>query len=697
MQSYLKSFILCYIIFISQNAFGQVIIDEFDNVGIGIDNPAEKLDVDGAIRLFETINDNAGVIQFTEDDFIGFDGVDWKSLTSQIIVHSETPPTDTTLIWVNTTASDTWGILDFNEYIAEEWRPFLWYDVEEEIFSDKEVEFTYLGGQSNAKGQPAILPPAPQFYDKAAADLISHPYSKIYNDQDNEWTTIVAGEYPLDDVPNDGLPDVHDNILLHYGTYKSRECECAHRSYLNALGGASIAKWDPAADGAKLQEFIDVYNNPNSGLSTKSIRIKNLLWQHGETDQDMLYDDYSAAFNRFISELLTLGAYDPSYTQVYIGTPVIDGPLSGLIPSLDLLAQEQPNWHLIPSFDTTEVGFVKNDNVHFTSAGTEAMALKYFTKGASSNAYLSSPDFSIYSVNGSLNEYRKLYTNGNVFEIINGDTSIEEDEDEVVLAKEGSFRYSSLNVISHTGQASPVYQLVKIGEYGETITSMRAESSSNFVKIGTNSDDEFRLFANNKTGITLLPYLDVNMLKKVELKFNDYGDGEFEDEVDYLAGFDSFGNLKEVKVEQQAFGCLYTSDESIISALGAPPELIDFYTDEVFDIGDITVNKNQGKITIEIEGYYQVMIQADMDNGNASTVSTLALFKGNGTGASTQVDQKDFSILRSTGMDDNVINSEAILFLEDGDYLEVKHFKHAGSADAKADEIRFSVRKIIGY
>ena len=41
------------------------------DVGIGIDAPAEKLDVDGALKIGTTTNSNAGTIRYNNGDFEG--------------------------------------------------------------------------------------------------------------------------------------------------------------------------------------------------------------------------------------------------------------------------------------------------------------------------------------------------------------------------------------------------------------------------------------------------------------------------------------------------------------------------------------------------------------------------------------------------------------------------------------------------
>ena len=52
------------------------------NVGIGAADPAEKLDVDGAVRIGGTDGTNDGTIRWTGSDFEGYDGGAWRSLTA---------------------------------------------------------------------------------------------------------------------------------------------------------------------------------------------------------------------------------------------------------------------------------------------------------------------------------------------------------------------------------------------------------------------------------------------------------------------------------------------------------------------------------------------------------------------------------------------------------------------------------------
>ena len=54
---------------------------ENGNVGVNTDNPIEKLQVNGAINLGNTTINAPGSIRWTGEDFEGFDGLDWRSLT----------------------------------------------------------------------------------------------------------------------------------------------------------------------------------------------------------------------------------------------------------------------------------------------------------------------------------------------------------------------------------------------------------------------------------------------------------------------------------------------------------------------------------------------------------------------------------------------------------------------------------------
>ena len=60
----------------------QMILDANGNLGIGTSAPAEKLDVDGGIRIGNTSTTQAGAIRWTGTDFEGYDGTAWASFTS---------------------------------------------------------------------------------------------------------------------------------------------------------------------------------------------------------------------------------------------------------------------------------------------------------------------------------------------------------------------------------------------------------------------------------------------------------------------------------------------------------------------------------------------------------------------------------------------------------------------------------------
>jgi len=67
----------------AENLWGNTNIFPSDgNVGIGTTTPAEKLDVNGGVRLGNTAGTNAGTIRWTGADFEGYDGGSWLSFTS---------------------------------------------------------------------------------------------------------------------------------------------------------------------------------------------------------------------------------------------------------------------------------------------------------------------------------------------------------------------------------------------------------------------------------------------------------------------------------------------------------------------------------------------------------------------------------------------------------------------------------------
>lgn len=66
---------------VEQNAMANAIyIKQGGYVGIGTSSPVEQLDVNGAVKIGSTANNNAGTIQFNGTNFFGYDGASWLQL-----------------------------------------------------------------------------------------------------------------------------------------------------------------------------------------------------------------------------------------------------------------------------------------------------------------------------------------------------------------------------------------------------------------------------------------------------------------------------------------------------------------------------------------------------------------------------------------------------------------------------------------
>ncbi len=86
-MKYLKSLILSLsILFLFNNAFAQIkVVAPDGDVGVDVATPSAKLDINGAIKVADLVNDNVasdGVIRYNGTDFEGYMGGAWNSLTS---------------------------------------------------------------------------------------------------------------------------------------------------------------------------------------------------------------------------------------------------------------------------------------------------------------------------------------------------------------------------------------------------------------------------------------------------------------------------------------------------------------------------------------------------------------------------------------------------------------------------------------
>lgn len=69
---------------VEQNAMANAIyIKQGGYVGIGTNSPVEQLDVNGAVKIGNTANSNAGTIRWDGTNFLGYDGATWKLLDVQ--------------------------------------------------------------------------------------------------------------------------------------------------------------------------------------------------------------------------------------------------------------------------------------------------------------------------------------------------------------------------------------------------------------------------------------------------------------------------------------------------------------------------------------------------------------------------------------------------------------------------------------
>lgn len=83
MRKYISKILgLALVHYCSLSAADKLRVESNGNVGVGVDNAVEKLEINGGIKISNSTQTNAGTIRWTGSDFEGYNGSTWVSLTT---------------------------------------------------------------------------------------------------------------------------------------------------------------------------------------------------------------------------------------------------------------------------------------------------------------------------------------------------------------------------------------------------------------------------------------------------------------------------------------------------------------------------------------------------------------------------------------------------------------------------------------
>ena len=180
-------------------------------IGIGITNPSEKLEIDGAIKIASALGTSAGTIQWTGSDFEGYDGSNWLSFTDVGIEGSGNPNQIAKFSASNTITSSIIYESSYNIGIDTS-EPGAKLDVNGNIYAEETTGKVRIGFQSGG----GLVSAGPLYFYADSDDTGDYSYY-WHDDEDVEIMQLYLGKLGIgeDNVP-DALLDIEED-----GTAKS--------------------------------------------------------------------------------------------------------------------------------------------------------------------------------------------------------------------------------------------------------------------------------------------------------------------------------------------------------------------------------------------------------------------------------------------------------------------------------------------
>jgi hypothetical protein len=191
---------------------GKFLISSIGHTGIGVANPLEKLDVNGAIRIGNTANNNTGSIRWDGSNFQGRNTTGWVNLDAQPIAHSLLQDIENSIFVVtasNYTVPSNKNLLLTTIYFS---------DVSTKVTINSIQNLCYYGTHD----WPIILSPADQIDiptgTAICGQLIPLKYTSVYQDITNNPFIVPASKnLVLTGVFNDCFtnPPEIDDVLIN--------------------------------------------------------------------------------------------------------------------------------------------------------------------------------------------------------------------------------------------------------------------------------------------------------------------------------------------------------------------------------------------------------------------------------------------------------------------------------------------------
>lgn len=303
---------------------------------------------------------------------------------STTIVFQSSAPSDTVVIWANSTTATQSTSYKAYKYLKGKWMHNFWYETIGKTLTTAEPIVIGATGQSNMEG------------NATGGDTTRDARVLALNNATNTWQVAVIGQAPF------RTGALYNNIAFNFAKKLAQEENRVVKIVIVAQGSQPIEQWSNTT--------APLFDSLAKKLRLYTSNVKAILWHQGESNNDAvtLYCNsdpcYEQKLNTVIGKFDTIRAMSEDWKFIAGGMSdvlvAVNNTRNGVLENLD-------NDIYGNTLFTSGVGIgVGVDNTHFTAQGLIDFGIRYYYR------YKDGRDFGqknvSYSV-GATQDYTQYY------------------------------------------------------------------------------------------------------------------------------------------------------------------------------------------------------------------------------------------------------------------------------------------------